>query len=167
MSGEALLRKPITGRGCCARAVSGHVVAVPTNTLMNSRRLIASPEALDKASCRLKLAHFKMPGMRSAHVRFGSLADICGATDDVRFAPESDRESRHPEPLMSALPPKADMCGALAHFCYGPIADIAHNPTCSGKQWCWPMVQLQNPTGRSLGGVRSVEKRGWKCIFVN
>ena len=25
---------------------------------------------------------------------------------------------------MSALPPKADMCGALAHVRYGPIADI-------------------------------------------
>ena len=26
---------------------------------------------------------------------------------------------------MSALPPKADMCGALAHVCFVPIADIA------------------------------------------
>ena len=25
---------------------------------------------------------------------------------------------------MSALPPKADVCGALAHVCFGPIADI-------------------------------------------
>ena len=25
---------------------------------------------------------------------------------------------------MSALPPRADMCGALAHVCFGPIADI-------------------------------------------
>jgi hypothetical protein len=25
---------------------------------------------------------------------------------------------------MSALPPKADMCSALAHVCFGPIADI-------------------------------------------
>jgi hypothetical protein len=25
---------------------------------------------------------------------------------------------------MSALPPKADMCGALGHVCFGPIADI-------------------------------------------
>ena len=26
---------------------------------------------------------------------------------------------------MSALPPKADMCGALAYVRFGPIADIA------------------------------------------
>ena len=26
---------------------------------------------------------------------------------------------------MSALPPKADMCGALAHVCFVPIADYA------------------------------------------
>jgi hypothetical protein len=25
---------------------------------------------------------------------------------------------------MSALPPKADMCGATRHVCFGPIADI-------------------------------------------
>jgi hypothetical protein len=25
---------------------------------------------------------------------------------------------------MSALPPKADMCGALAYVCFGPKADI-------------------------------------------
>jgi len=26
--------------------------------------------------------------------------------------------------VMSALHPKADMCGALAHVCFGPEADI-------------------------------------------
>ena len=28
---------------------------------------------------------------------------------------------------MSALPPKADMCSALAHVCFGPIADISQS----------------------------------------
>jgi hypothetical protein len=28
--------------------------------------------------------------------------------------------------VMSALPPKADMCVALAYVCFGPIADIRH-----------------------------------------
>src|SRR5262245_41648260 len=32
--------------------------------------------------------------------------------------PNSDRESRHPQTVMSALPPKADMCGALARVCF-------------------------------------------------
>src|SRR4030095_14054300 len=27
--------------------------------------------------------------------------------------------------VMSALPPKADICSAAAHVCYGPIADIS------------------------------------------
>jgi hypothetical protein len=27
---------------------------------------------------------------------------------------------------MSALPPKADMCVALAYVCFGPIADMTH-----------------------------------------
>jgi len=30
-----------------------------------------------------------------------------------------------PKWSLSALPPKADMCGALGHVCFGPIADIA------------------------------------------
>src|SRR5262249_52860155 len=29
--------------------------------------------------------------------------------------------------LIFALPPKADICGALAHVCFGPIADIGLN----------------------------------------
>src|SRR5262245_54485852 len=57
----------------------------------------------------------------AAHVRFGSLADICDAIGDVRFTP--DRSRRAPM-VMSALHPKADMCGATAYVCFGPIADI-------------------------------------------
>jgi hypothetical protein len=37
-----------------------------------------------------QIAHFKMPGVRSADVRFGSKADICAATSHVRFTPNSD-----------------------------------------------------------------------------
>ena len=46
------------------------------------------------------------------NVRFGSLADICSAKGHVRFAPNSNRESEFPQTAMSALPLKADMCGA-------------------------------------------------------
>ena len=49
---------------------------------------------------------------------------MCSAKGHVRFAPNSDRESGFPQTVMSALPPKADMCGALAHVCFGPKADI-------------------------------------------
>jgi len=57
-------------------------------------------------------------------VRFGSEADMCGAPTDVRFTPDSDRESGPPQTAMSALLSKADMCGAVPHVCFGPIADI-------------------------------------------
>ena len=56
--------------------------------------------------------------------RFGSEADICGATAHVRFTPDSDRESGHAAMVMSALHLKADMCGANRHVCFGPEADI-------------------------------------------
>ena len=45
-------------------------------------------------------------------------------TSHVRFTPNSDRESGFTQKVMSALPPKADMCGALAHVRFVPIADI-------------------------------------------
>jgi len=50
-------------------------------------------------------------------VRYGSKANMCGANRYVRFSPESDRESRHPQRVMSALPLKADMCGATSDVC--------------------------------------------------
>jgi hypothetical protein len=51
------------------------------------------------------------------HVCFGSKADMCSAKHHVRFTPDSDRKSRHPHKVMSALPPKADMCTALNDVC--------------------------------------------------
>src|SRR5229473_866051 len=38
-----LLRKPITGIGCCARAANGQPTAAPPMSVMNSRRFIQSP----------------------------------------------------------------------------------------------------------------------------
>jgi len=59
----------------------------------------------------------------------------------VRFAPNSDRESGFPQTVMFALPPKADVCGANRHVCYGPEADIRgaichvrFPPTATAKQ---------------------------------
>ena len=63
--------------------------------------------------------------MNLSDVRFGSKADICAATSNVRFAPNSDRQSGLPRQAMSALLLKAEVCGALADVCYGPIADMS------------------------------------------
>jgi hypothetical protein len=54
---------------------------------------------------------------------------MCSANTHVRFTPNSDRKSGFPHKTMSALPPKADMCGALGHVRFGPIADIVLNRT--------------------------------------
>jgi hypothetical protein len=47
----------------------------------------------------------------------GQKADRCVAKSDVRFTPNSDRESGFPQKVMSALPPKTDMCAALVDVC--------------------------------------------------
>jgi hypothetical protein len=38
--------------------------------------------------------------------------------------PIATEKADMPQMVMSALPPKADMCGALADVCFGPKADI-------------------------------------------
>ena len=68
------------------------------------------------AGCRTRSLCFRSDGLintSALDVRFGSKADICSATADVRFTLNSDRESGFPQKAMSALPPKADMCSAL------------------------------------------------------
>ena len=73
-----------------------------------------------------------LPPIATAKADFGKpscllyppIADMCGAPTDVRFTPDSDRESGPPQTAMSALLSKADMCGAVPHVCFGPIADI-------------------------------------------
>jgi hypothetical protein len=39
---------------------------------------------------------------------------MCTANGHVRFTPNSDRKNGHATMAMSALPPKADMCGATS-----------------------------------------------------
>jgi hypothetical protein len=59
---------------------------------------------------------------------------MCGAKRHVRFTPNSDRESGFPQQATSALPPEADMCGALAHVCFGPKADIVGEANASTNE---------------------------------
>jgi hypothetical protein len=49
----------------------------------------------------------------------------------VQLGMSSDRESGFLHEVMSALPPKADMCSAIAYVCFGPEADscTAANPS--------------------------------------
>ena len=51
--------------------------------------------------------------------------------------------------VMSALPPKADMCGALAHVRFVPIADIAQIAGCLIAE-----VNMHALTGTEIYGHR-------------
>ena len=75
----------------CARAASDHPTAASSGSAMNSRRLIAIPEARDRASCRFKLAHWN--GLQCRKVRFGSLADIAGRPRHVGLIPKSGQNA--------------------------------------------------------------------------
>ena len=78
---------------------------------------------------------FNLEGIAPGNnVRFGSLADICGA--NVRFAPIATAKAELLQKVMSALPPKADMYGANRNVGYGPEADACNkiSEDCALKQ---------------------------------
>jgi hypothetical protein len=121
---------------CPLWANSGHVprrfASVGPNRPMTLalHRLSASTASLHVAPLFPRVAQsYANPSIRAMagpgrlvepDVRFGSKADMCGATDDVRFTPESDCESEIPQKAMSALPP----CSAMSNVCFGPKADM-------------------------------------------
>src|SRR5262249_26543544 len=52
---------------------------------------------------------------------------------------------------MSALPPKADMCSALGHVCFGPQADIALIDHLVGAcEQCWWQCDAERLRGRAV-----------------
>jgi hypothetical protein len=91
----------------------------------------------------------------TSDVRFGSKADICSAKGHVRFTSNSDRESEFPQRAMSALPPKADMCGAIAHVCYGPEADM-----CSAR-----LVSAKGQRRKSFQGLLGWQIGHWRSRY--
>src|SRR5262249_15394673 len=91
--------------GCWARAASGQTTTVRPTKLINSRRLIAAPEAQDRASYRAqehsgraerkacKMSALGQKQTFALHQPMSALparADMCGATRDVRFGPQAD-----------------------------------------------------------------------------
>src|SRR5262249_40572809 len=90
---------------------------------------LAPPHCLPRGSGQGIVPAQTRSGKGPAHVRFGSKADICAPKNKIRFSRNSDRKSGFPYKVMSALPPKADMCSALAYVCFGPKAD-----SCTAKK---------------------------------
>src|SRR5689334_5990058 len=108
---------------------------------MNSRHFIAHPEAETSNGTNLHWCSGRGRPQAPTDVRFGSKADICGATSHVRFTPNSDRKSGHAGKLVGLLPgPKATSCyrpqpiadrqcresvrSAKGHVCFGLKADV-------------------------------------------
>jgi hypothetical protein len=58
--------------------------------------------------------------------------------------PIATAKADFPQTVMSALPPKADMCSATGDVCYGPKAEVKHfatnasqRPSRSETSACW------------------------------
>jgi hypothetical protein len=60
------------------------------------------------------------------------------------------KQTLAPQKVMSALPPKADMCSALAYVCFGPIADIAET---SLQLFCRRVLSARIRAG-TVGAIR-------------
>src|SRR5262249_308759 len=77
------------------------------------------PEGQDKASYQSAAVAGKGSAWGWAHVRFGSLADICAAKRYVRFTPDCDRKSRHRligRLLLSSATEEYDPCKAMRTY---------------------------------------------------
>jgi hypothetical protein len=57
------------------------------------------------------------------------------------------KQTLAPQTVMSALLPKADMCGAVAHVCFGPKADIFVSLRLTFQEHCFADAQ-----NTALGG---------------
>src|SRR5262252_5524052 len=102
-SGERALMNPITGLvDGCARTENGQPAVAPPSNLMNSRRLIATPDAQDAAWYRVKRDSLR----------------------DVSMSALGQKQTYAVHNGMSALPPKADIGAANRDVCFGPKADI-------------------------------------------
>lgn len=86
----------------------------------------------------VKMDHFqKEPPLNLKRDHWGTrgvergqcLKEQTGNPAQTEMSPLGQKQTYAVQKGMSALPPKADMCGALADVCYGPIADIdlSHN----------------------------------------
>jgi hypothetical protein len=134
-------------------ARSGHFsAALQTIRPMNSRRLTFSPP-------RVRAAMVATPaGARkgSAHVRFGSEADMCSAKGHVRFTPESDRESGH---------------AANGHVCFTPKSGLMQ---CNSQCLLWAqsghhdlLSAESSGASEAEGIILGREVRKWDAQFAD
>ena len=70
---------------------------------------------------------------------------------------------------MSALPPKADMCSALAHVCFGPIADISTKIDSSFRQprRSERLAQSGGKRGRAIDAGKMLPEMECRLQFQN
>ena len=116
---------------CCARATIGHVAAALPRRVMNSRRLMCPLRTCSKQ------------GLKPSTLRTG------GELQSGPMSALGQKRTCAAQNSMSALPPKADMCGALANVRFGPIADS-----------CTAANSISIRSTRRRGRASSVECRG-------
>src|SRR4029450_960532 len=103
----------------------------PVRNLLHRRPFTGFGAIRSGPACRgslLTLAKIEYPGPASARpipnkACSGSCARI-EAPKSPSMSPLGQKRTFRSAIVMSALPPKADMCSALAYGCFGPIADI-------------------------------------------
>ena len=78
-----------------------------------------------------KVTQFSQPRRRKSDVRFGSKADMCGATRDVRYGPKVDIACTHSSSLVSAT--EIALIAGAANTTTGNIAIHATNQ--DESQW--------------------------------
>src|SRR5262245_52501722 len=111
-----------------------------------------------------------------SNVRFGSKADMCAAKRNVRFTPNSDRESGIPAKGHVRFTPKSGLCGAAMDVRYGPIADKGGGGLCRALMDDTRRASPESPFRHwhylhhlhgspRHGDMRIVSKEGCSCLM--
>jgi hypothetical protein len=91
--GAALPKTPITRRGSCARAASGHAAAAPHRNVMNSRRFMSRPLRSRRASYHMVVWNLLNPARRRACIE--QVRECSCMSPSVAPARRSSSVARH------------------------------------------------------------------------
>jgi hypothetical protein len=138
-----LCRPPLRSTRRDAQGVHLSTTMLPRSTMLSGPAEIP-PKHFCKKSGNKLVCDFLV-----GDVRFGSKADICAAKSNVRFTPNSDRKSGFQSRVMSASPPRADMCSATRDVRFGPKADIHRRE--------WHVRFIRSPRRRGRAGWAALQ----------
>jgi hypothetical protein len=139
----------------CSKSRDGPIEAIESQPLL-AGDAYCSPCISSKSPCisqfsrerRVRIGLHPQPTQLVDPVRVSQIEIFC------RYHSEPAFRCRQPLRSESAFPPKADICSALTHVCFGPIADNTGHRPCDERSAFTTERHGCSAGRRSTGGPR-------------